>query len=77
MRREEERGGEVPAAKVAEEVVSRIQQDAVEEGDGDPGEHGGGCGGPGPRLQQSPELAVVELLEDSTFAPAHVQPPGS
>ena len=75
MRREEERV-EVPAAKVAEEVVSRIQQDAVEEGDGDPGEHGGGCGGPGPRLQQPAELAVVELLEDSTFAPAHVQPPG-
>ena len=57
-------------------MVPWVEEDAVKQGDGDPGEDGGGRGGPGPRLQQAPELAVVELLEDAPLATAHVQPPG-
>ena len=59
-----------------QKVVPWVEEDAVEQGDGDPGEHGGGRGGPGPRLQQAAKLAVVELLEDAPLPPPLVQPPG-
>ena len=68
--------GRPDTEQVGQDVVARVEEQAVEQGDGDAAEDSGGAGGAGGGGEQGGVLGVEVMLQLLPVSPCFLCPPG-